>query len=98
SENARQPQNAENNDVVPTGARVVVIAVQQDLIDKIANLVPGSLKQSEPQVPGRELHAVVVLRDLSWRRQNHDRGRGCKLPCPGVVVILKPGSPGQCVD
>ena len=53
---------------------IVVIAVQQHLIDDVADLVLRGLDQSQPQIFRRKFHAIEVLRDASLRRQHHNGG------------------------
>src|ERR1700678_998086 len=60
---------------VTTRLRVVVIAIQHNLIDDSTDLVVRRLNQAQADILGRKLHAVVILSDLARRGHDHD-GRG----------------------
>src|SRR6476661_9872655 len=57
---AHEPQG---DDAVAADHRVVVKAVEQDLVDEAADLVAGGLDQAEPQVARRVLDAEEIARD-----------------------------------
>src|SRR6266566_2702042 len=91
-------QNAAYDGPILSGRGVVVIAVQQHLIHHGANLVSGSLNQPQPQILGREFHAIVVLRNLAAWREHHDRCRMRELAGFVDVLVLKSRRFGQRIN
>src|SRR5262245_15208323 len=95
---ARQPQQSQNDRAVFSLCRVVVIAVEEHLIDKVADLSLPRLYQSQAKILRRILHTVVVLRNLALGRQDHDRGGVRALLRLLVVLVLKAGSVRERID
>src|SRR5262249_54542519 len=76
------------------GARIIVKAKQQELIDRIPNLVLGSLYKSKPQITRRIFDAKKVSSQFSSRSQNHDGAGVSKLSVAWILLELK--SNGSC--
>src|SRR5580704_241869 len=93
-----QLQDSTDDGPVFPGVRIVVVAVEQDLVDHCADLVLGCLNQSQAQIFRCELDAVIVLSDFSFGRQHHDCGRMSELAALGIVLILEAGRFGECID
>src|SRR5581483_12514951 len=95
---SRQLQNSSDNRSVFSFVGIVVVAVKQYFIHDIADLVLRGLYQSQAQVFRSKLHAVVVLRDLPFGRENHDCRGVRKLLGFGIVFVLKTSSVCQRID
>src|SRR3954452_22807845 len=91
-------QHARNNGSVLSGIWIIVIAVQQYLIGQRADFVLRRLDQSQAQILGRVLDAVVVLRDLALWRQQRDGGGVRELSGFRIVLVLKSGGFRQRVN
>src|SRR6476660_4847310 len=61
---SRKLQDTRNDGSILAGRRIVVIAVQEHLVCQGSDLVLRRLDQSQAQVFGRVLDAVIVLSDL----------------------------------
>ncbi len=91
-------QHVADDRAVFAGGGIVVIAVQKNLIDGVADFSLRGFDQSHAQVFRREVHAVEVARDAALRGQDHDRGGVRVLVLGGVVLILEADSLGEGVD
>ena len=72
-----------------SGGRIVVVAIEQQLIDRRSDLVFRRFDQTETQVARRIFDAVEVTREFSLRRRNVDRARVRKLVRRLILVITK---------
>src|SRR2546423_15578756 len=57
---AGQPQRPHDREAVAAVLRVVVIAVEQNLIDRVADLPRGCVEQRKPQIPRSVVDAEQV--------------------------------------
>ena len=86
----RQPYDVGNEKTVFAGDRIVVKTKEQQLIDRRADARLGGFDQAQTQIARRKIDAVIVARDFSCRRQEHDsRGVG-ELARLRIVVVVKP--------
>ena len=75
-----------------------MIAVEQHLVDRIADFALRGLHQTHAQIFRRIIHAVEISRDAPLRRQHHD-GRGVRILLDlGIVLILKADSFRERID
>src|SRR2546426_2968322 len=95
---SRQAQNVGDDGAVLSARRIIVVAVEQHLIDRIANLPLRRFDQAHPQILGWKIHTIEVARDATLRSQHHDRGRVRELVDLRIVLILEAYRPGQRVD
>src|SRR6476660_5276164 len=96
--NPSQAQDAQNGCAVLSRLWIVVIAIEQQLIDQVADLALPRLNQAEPQIFRWIFDAVVVLRDLAFGGQHHDRGRVRELLGLFVILVLKSRGLGQRIN
>ena len=80
---------------VAADRRVVVEAVEQDLVDEAADLAAGRLDQAEPQVARRVLDAEAIAGDLAAGGQQHDAGGVGELLELRVVDVLEADGVGE---
>ena len=86
---ARQTYYVGDEKTVFAGDRIVVKAKEQQLIDRRTDARLGGFNQPQTQIARRKINAVIVARDFSCRRQEHDsRGVG-ELARLGIVVVVK---------
>src|SRR5271169_1201592 len=97
-ESCSQPQNVADNRAIFAGGGIVVIAVEQHLIDGVADLALRGFDQTHAQVFRRIIHAVEIARDAALRSEHHDGGGVRVLVDLGIVLILEADGLGQCVD
>ena len=62
-----QAHHIHGDGAIFAGTGIVVIAKKQDLIDRRADLVLGSLHQPEADVARRIFHAIEISRELALR-------------------------------
>src|SRR5271166_4229097 len=95
---SRQPHDVGDYRAVSSGCWIVVIAVEQHLVHDGSNLVLRRLNQTQANVLGRELDAVIVLSNLSRWRHDHD-GRGMdELSGAWIAAVMKSGRVGKLLD
>src|SRR5216683_4294678 len=63
----RQPQDVRYYGAIFPGLRIVVIAVEQNSIDSVADFALRSFHQSHAQIFGWKIHTVKVARDAALR-------------------------------
>ena len=85
----RQLQNIADDGAVLSAARIVVIAIQENLIADIANPVLRGLHESEPQILGREFDSIEVSRNVAVRCEHHNRSGVRVLLGLRIELILK---------
>src|SRR5579859_105373 len=95
---AAELQHVADDCAVFSGGRIVVIAVEENLIDRIADLAFGSLDQAHTEVFRGKFYPVEVARDAALRSEDHDRCGVRVLVLGGVVLILKADGFGERVD
>src|SRR5207302_8839509 len=74
---------------VPSGRRVVVIAVEQNLIDGRANLLLRRFHKPQPQITRGITDAVEVARDFAGGREQHDSAGMRELAGGGVIGVAE---------
>ena len=97
-QDSAQADQAEHGRAVFTRRRVVVVTEQQEVVDRRADALLGRFDQAEPEVARRELDAVEVFRDVSFRRQHLDGGAVRELLDRVVVLVAEPDRLGERVD
>src|SRR5437660_9758536 len=83
NQNGRRPrdtQQATDDGAVFPRPRIVVVAVQKQLVRDTADFVLRCLYQSQTQIFGWKLHSIKILRDVTLGSQHNDGG--------GVSVLL----------
>src|SRR5512142_1253140 len=85
---ATQPDHVCDNRAVLSGARIVVIAVEQHLVGQRADPVLRSLDDAQADVAGRVFNAVVVLGEFPFRGHQHDAGGVGELIGLRIVLVL----------
>jgi len=69
--------------------RIVVKAKEQQLIDRRTDARLGGFDQPQTQIARRKIDAVIVARNFSCRRQEHDSRSVSELARLGIVVVMK---------
>jgi hypothetical protein len=95
---AGEAQHVHDHQAVAPGGRVVVEAVEQELVDRAPDALVRGLDQPQAQVARRVLDAVEVARQPARRRQ-HDHARRVRvLAGLGVVGVAEADRVGQRAD
>src|ERR1700733_13922439 len=93
-----QAHHIHSNGAIFARTRIVVIAEEQDLIDRSADLILGSLHQTQADVARRIFHAIEVSRELALRSKNHDGAGMRELAGGRIELILVAHRLGKCFD
>src|SRR5690242_15668375 len=88
-ERTADPHHAHHDRSIVSSFRIVVIAIQHQLVHHSSNLVLRSLNQSETQILRRIFDPVVVLRKTSLRGSDYDSTSMRILLRPLVIDIAK---------
>src|SRR5579884_2023898 len=88
-EDSSAAQQIHNQRSVLTGLRIVVIAEQENLIDRRADAVVRSLDQRKLQIFGLIVDAVQVAREMAIGREHHNAARVDKHLMRGIVAVMK---------
>ncbi len=67
-----QPHNLQNRSAIRSRRRIILVAKQKNVIDRIADFSRGGVHQPQAHVPARIFHAVKIARDASIGSQQHD--------------------------
>ena len=74
-----EPHQVEDRGAVAAGLGVVLVAVEQDLVDGVADPPAGRVHEREPQVLRRVLDAEQVVGDPALGRRHEHAGGVCEL-------------------
>ena len=94
-QHAGNPDQRHHGEAVPAARRVVVKAIQEDIVDRAADLPIGGLDQRQPQIARPVLDAVEVVRQPALRRRDHDAAGVRELTDRRVVGVAKADRAGQ---
>src|SRR5580704_4477056 len=78
--------------------RIVLIAEQQNVIDRSADFSSGSVDQAETDVAGRIFHAEEIAGDAAVGSKQQDAAGVAKHFCLRVVAVAERGSLSDFVD
>src|SRR5712671_7931966 len=95
---AGEPHRAHDDQPVAPGHRVVVVAVQQQRIDRRADLPGRRFDDAVAQVAGAVLDAEEVPGEPAVRRQHDDAARMRELPGVRIPGVPEAGSLRQAID
>src|SRR5215208_1729075 len=88
-QDAAQPYDVQGDGAVAADHRIVVEAVEQDLVDQAADLAAGRLDQAQPDVARRVLEAEDVARHPALRSRDDHAGGVRELVAVRVVDVVE---------
>src|SRR5829696_8938212 len=97
-QDAAQPYDVQGGGAVAADHRIVVEAVEQDLVDQAADLAAGRLDQAQPDVACRVLEAEDVARDLAAGSRDDNAGGVRELVAVLVVDVVEADGVGEPAD
>src|SRR5579872_4586233 len=93
-----EAENVGDDCAIFSGLRIVVIAIEQNRIDSVADFALGGFDEAHAQILGREIDAIEIARDAALRCEHHDGSGVGELIALDVVLILEAHGLGEGVD
>src|SRR5258708_19318354 len=74
-EHAAQADDAEDRGTIAGRARIILKAIQQDVIHGRPDFSGGRIHQSQANIAGRKFHSIKIARDVAIGRQQEQSAR-----------------------